>query len=64
MLMAKEKENQNLCYSLANADPQKIEFLKKMQLFDYYSLLECRNFDIAQQNKAIEQQNKKLKPRR
>ena len=62
--LSKEKENENLFYNLANGDAQKISFIKKMQLFDYYSLLECRDNEIKQQNQKIEQQNQKLKLKR
>jgi len=63
MLLSKEKTEENLLYSLANGDGQKIYFLKKMQVWDFYKLLECRDAEVKEQNKQIEAQNKKLKRR-
>ena len=64
LLLKDEKDNEALFYALANGDAQKISFIKKMQLFDFYSLLECRDNEIKAQNKKIEQQNQKLKTNR
>ena len=55
------QQNNDLLFDLAKGDPLKMQYFRKMAIFDFYAYLLKYNSDIERANKEIEKQNQALK---